>query len=111
MGFSVIGRCLFLTYSAILLLQFVDGDNIRLPDQVDEREQQQQQPQQLHPAQPEERRNGKHILDFVGLGTGTNVDPYLARTNGNCLNGDLAECFKSQAIGTFTDFFSKDVYQ
>lgn len=92
-----------------LNLRITDGDSIRLPDQV---EQNIQQPV-LAPAQPgqlEERRQGKHLLDFVGLGTGSNIDPYLAKVNGNCLNGELSECFKSQALGTFSDFFSKPEY-
>lgn len=58
----------------------------------------------------EERRNGKHLLDFVGLGTNQNVDPYLRRTNEQCLNGELSECFKSQALNTFGDFFNRDAY-
>lgn len=60
--------------------------------------------------QVEERRNGKNLLDFVGLGTGQNIDPFMARTNSKCLNGDLSECFKSQALNTFNDFFGKDAY-
>ncbi|XP_058118119.1 uncharacterized protein LOC131289496 [Anopheles ziemanni] len=63
------------------------------------------------PVVGEERRQGKHLLDFIGLGTGGNVDPYLARTNAQCLNGELAECFKSQALNTFGEFFEKDEYQ
>lgn len=50
---------------------------------------------------------GKHLLDWIGLGTGPNQDPYVARTNAGCLNGDFAECFKSQALNAFGDFFSK----
>lgn len=112
-----------------LSLSITDGDNnIRLPDQVPQQVNQvqpqvqyqqvqqqltQPQPQPIPPQQiqPESRnRQGKHLLDFVGLGTGTNVDPYLAKINSLCLNGELAECFKSQALGTFTDFFSKPEY-
>lgn len=55
-------------------------------------------------------RQGKGLFDWIGLGTGHNVDPYLARTNQACLNGDLAECFKSRAIGTFADFFDQPEY-
>lgn len=90
-------------------LKSIDGDNIVLPDQV----QHQQQPivNNNLPIDTEGRaRQGKHLLDFVGLGTGANTDPYLARTNANCLNGELAECFKSQAIGTFSEFFNKPEY-
>ncbi|XP_053975961.1 uncharacterized protein LOC128874869 [Hylaeus volcanicus] len=55
-------------------------------------------------------RQGKGIFDWIGLGTGRNVDPYMAKTNKGCLNGDLAECFKSQALSYFTDFFDQPRY-
>nr|XP_031847322.1 uncharacterized protein LOC116433405 isoform X2 [Nomia melanderi] len=55
-------------------------------------------------------RQGKGIFDWIGLGTGRNVDPYVAKTNKGCLNGDLAECFKSQALSYFSDFFDHSRY-
>lgn len=55
-------------------------------------------------------RQGKGLFDWIGLGTGRNVDPYIAKTNKGCLNGDLAECFKSQALGYFSDFFDQPQY-
>ncbi|OXU21776.1 hypothetical protein TSAR_009593 [Trichomalopsis sarcophagae] len=55
-------------------------------------------------------RQGKDLLDWIGLGTGHHVDPYLARINEGCLNGDFAECFKSRALNTFSDFFDQDLY-
>lgn len=55
-------------------------------------------------------RQGKGLFDWIGLGTGRNVDPYLAKTNKGCLNGDLAECFKSQALSYFSDFFDHNHY-
>lgn len=58
----------------------------------------------------EGRQSARHLFDFVGLGTGQQVDPFLRRTNEKCLNGELAECFKSQALNTFDDFFKRDVY-
>lgn len=113
-------------------LRSIDGDGIKLPDQVripaQEPQQQtisfQHQPQQQPPQQQQQqqillnnnapdaegRRTGKNLLDFVGLGTGGNVDPYMARVNHNCLSGELADCFKSQALGTFSDFFNKQEY-
>lgn len=48
---------------------------------------------------------GRNLLDWIGLGTGGNNDPYLSRANAACLNGDLAECFKSRALNTFDEFF------
>lgn len=50
---------------------------------------------------------GKNLLDWIGLGTGENVDPYLAKLNTQCLNGDFAECFKSRALQTLDDFFDQ----
>lgn len=58
----------------------------------------------------EGRQSARHLFDFVGLGTGQQVDPFLRQTNEKCLNGELAECFKSQALNTFDDFFKRDVY-
>lgn len=98
------------------------GDGIKLPDQVsipNSITQQQQQQQSINSNSPlvpavnaeERNRQGKHLLDFIGLGSGANTDPYLAKTNNNCLNGELAECFKSQAIGTFSEFFNKAEYR
>lgn len=106
---------IILVISIGLTLRITDGDSIRLPDQVDQNIQQPQpQPQpQQQPAQPvdvEGRRQGKHLLDFVGLGTGANTDPFLAKVNAACLSGELSECFKSQALGAFSDFFNKPEY-
>lgn len=56
------------------------------------------------------RQSGRNLFDFVGLGTGNQIDPFLRKTNEKCLNGELAECFKSQALNTFDDFFKREVY-
>lgn len=50
---------------------------------------------------------GRNLLDWIGLGTGPETDPYLARTNAACLDGDLAECFKSRALASLDEFFEK----
>ncbi|CAG9817472.1 unnamed protein product [Phaedon cochleariae] len=55
-------------------------------------------------------REGRNLLDWIGFGTGPDTDPYLAQTNQACLNGDLAECFKSRAISSFEEFFNKPEY-
>ena len=55
-------------------------------------------------------RQGKDLLDWIGLGTGRHIDPYLARANEACLNGDFAECFKSRALNSFSDFFDQPEY-
>ncbi|XP_049808641.1 uncharacterized protein LOC126251932 isoform X1 [Schistocerca nitens] len=53
---------------------------------------------------------GKNVLlDWIGLGTGPDTDPYLARANAACLNGDLAECFKSRALNSL-DFLELPAY-
>ena len=58
----------------------------------------------------EGRQSARHLFDFVGLGTGNHVDPFLRKTNEKCLNGELSECFKSQALNSFDDFFQRDAY-
>ncbi|XP_071866313.1 DUF1676 domain-containing protein Osi2 [Bombus fervidus] len=69
-----------------------------------------------HVPEPQEQvvfnktREGKGLFDWIGLGTGRNVDPYIAKINQGCLNGDLAECFKSQALSYFSDFFDHSHY-
>lgn len=68
------------------------------------------QNQQHNPQQIEGRQSGRNLFDFVGLGTGNSVDPFLRKTNEKCLNGELSECFKSQALNTFDDLFKRDVY-
>lgn len=119
MGAFLRYKC-FVLLSILLVCRWTDGDNIVLPDQ--QQSNQQNDGQHIVGRQSSGlenngnngvngHRQGKGLLDFVGLGTGPNVDPYIARTNANCLNGELAECFKSQAINTFTDFFNKDLYQ
>ncbi|XP_077271625.1 DUF1676 domain-containing protein Osi2 [Temnothorax americanus] len=50
------------------------------------------------------------LFSYIGLGTGRNVDPYLAKVNERCLTGDLAECFKSRALNYFSDFFDHAEY-
>lgn len=104
---------------SLLTLRSISGDGLRLPDQPS-----QQQPNiqtfntapQLQQAQPqtigEERgRQGKGLLNLFGLGPDGNADPYIAKTNGNCLTGDLSECFKSQALTNFDEIFFRDSYQ
>uniref|UniRef100_A0A8W7PK97 Protein osiris 2 n=1 Tax=Anopheles coluzzii TaxID=1518534 RepID=A0A8W7PK97_ANOCL len=57
-------------------------EGIKLPDQTSGASNGGPQlPPQQPPAVGEERRQGKNLFDFIGLGTGGNVDPYLARTN------------------------------
>jgi hypothetical protein len=60
--------------------------------------------------QVEGRQSARHLFDYIGLSTGRQVDPFLRKTNEKCLNGELSECFKSQALNTFDDFFQRDSY-
>ncbi|XP_053672219.1 uncharacterized protein LOC128722568 [Anopheles nili] len=95
----------------VILAAFVDPglpEGIKLPDQATNAGSDQPA---VPPVAGEERRQGKDLFDYVGLGTGPNVDPYLARTNSQCLRGELAECFKSQALNTFGEFFDREQYR
>ncbi|KAM8705249.1 hypothetical protein ACLKA7_009674 [Drosophila subpalustris] len=110
----------------LAVIGLVAGDGLRLPDQQSSnniqqiyapqpQQQQQLQFQQSQPQQPGgqpgvgEERGRSSILSIFGLGNDN--DPYLARTNGNCLGGDLSECFKTQALNTFDEIFFKDQYR
>lgn len=55
-------------------------------------------------------RQSKNLFDWIGLGTGKDVDPYLAEANEACISGDLAECFKSRALDSLSDFFTQPEY-
>lgn len=59
----------------------------------------------------EERRNGRNLLDFIGLGNGAKLDPYQIKLQQLCLNGEFSECFKLQAINSLGDFFLQDHYR
>lgn len=109
----------------------VASEGLRLPDQqssnniqqiyAPQPEQQQQQQLQFQQQQPlqqpqqvgqpgvGEERGRSSILSIFGLGNDN--DPYLARTNSNCLGGDLSECFKTQALNTFDEIFYRDSYR
>lgn len=105
------------------------SQGLRLPDQQPQQQQQQQQqnvqqvfvpqPQQLHPQQQQQQQSpavsygqerglGSAFLSLIGLQQDN--DPYLARTNQNCVSGDLSECFKTQALGSFDEIFYRDQY-
>ncbi|XP_073820265.1 DUF1676 domain-containing protein Osi2 isoform X2 [Musca autumnalis] len=101
---------------ATILIGQISGEALRLPDQqspgdnvqqiYQPQPQQQQQPQQPQPSGGEGRSS---IFDIFGLGGGES-DPYLARTNSNCLSGDLSECFKNQALSSFDEIFYRNSY-
>lgn len=52
---------------------------------------------------------GRGLLDWIGLGE--DQDPYIQKSTQQCINGDLADCFKAQALRSFDDFFDKQAYQ
>ncbi|XP_034486746.1 uncharacterized protein LOC117791177 [Drosophila innubila] len=113
----------------LAVIGLVAGDGLRLPDQQSsnniqqiyapqpQQQQHQQQTLQFQQSQPQqagqpgvgEERGRSSILSIFGLGNDN--DPYLARTNSNCLGGDLSECFKTQALNTFDEIFYKDQYR
>jgi len=110
----------------LALATLVAGEGLRLPDQqssnniqqvyapqppaqqIQQPQQQQQFPQAQQPGVGEERGRSS-LLSIFGLGNDN--DPFLARTNSNCLGGDLSECFKTQALNTFDEIFFKDQYK
>ncbi|EDW97831.1 uncharacterized protein LOC6537573 [Drosophila yakuba] len=110
----------------LALAALVAGEGLRLPDQQSSNNiqqvyapqpavqqiQQPQQPQQFPQAQQPgvgEERGRSSLLSIFGLGNDN--DPFLARTNSNCLGGDLSACFKTQALNTFDEIFFKDQYK
>uniref|UniRef100_A0A1A9W5L8 Uncharacterized protein n=1 Tax=Glossina brevipalpis TaxID=37001 RepID=A0A1A9W5L8_9MUSC len=124
-----------LTFLLILLIGFFIGqilaEGLRLPDQAPDVNTKSSQNQQQHPAQqifltPQqqllqhqkqfqqspvdlgETRGRSSILNIFGLGQDN--DPYLARTNSNCLTGDFSECFKTQALSSFDEIFYREHY-
>ncbi|XP_056635193.1 uncharacterized protein LOC130444168 [Diorhabda sublineata] len=62
------------------------------------------------PEDANDNGQGRNLLDWIGFGTGPETDPYLASANAACLNGDLADCFKSRALASFENFFTKPEY-
>lgn len=100
---------------AVLVITLAACTNcLKFDDNVETQFAQQQQQQQTQnlsePQQIEGRQSARHLLDFIGLGTGNNVDPFLRKTNEKCLNGELAECFKSQALKSIDEIFYRDAY-
>ncbi|XP_065361948.1 uncharacterized protein Osi2 [Calliphora vicina] len=137
LGFILLATTLI--YSAGNLIATTSAEALRLPDQqsnsiplqqqqqilpqqqqhvqqifVNQQQQQQQQQQYVQqPQQPQagvdEERGRSSILSIFGLGGGES-DPYLARSNTNCLSGDLSECFKTQALNSFDEIFYREQY-
>lgn len=103
---------------SLLALKSIKCDGLRLPDQPPQQQQQQLQKSNVQAVQQqpqvfgdERGRQGKGLFNLFGLGSDGNADPYIAKINGNCLSGDLSECFKSQALTNFDEIFFRDIYQ
>ncbi|CAH0697213.1 unnamed protein product [Spodoptera exigua] len=102
-------RWLMLAIAAMLTLQSRGDGGIRLPDQPPK---EQTEGRSLNfggdPGRSPQAQ-GRGLLDWLGLGE--DQDPYIQQATQQCINGDLADCFKAQALRSFDDFFDKQAYQ
>ncbi|CAG9138560.1 unnamed protein product [Plutella xylostella] len=107
--------CLLL---AGLMTQSSGDGGFRLPDQPPKEERAQTEGRSVNFGQSEAENQGGRspqaqgrglFSDFLGLGE--DQDPYIVQSTQQCLNGDLADCFKAQALRSFDDFFDKQAYQ
>lgn len=62
------------------------------------------------PAAGNSSRDGRNLLHWIHSFTNPETDPYLAKANTACLDGDLAECFKAKALSNLDEFFTKETY-
>ncbi|XP_028166335.1 uncharacterized protein LOC114357081 isoform X2 [Ostrinia furnacalis] len=103
-------RWLMLLIAAALALQSSGEGGIRLPDQPPKEE---TEGRSLNFGNDDRSRSpqaqGRGLLDWIGLGE--DQDPYIQQATQQCINGDLADCFKAQALRSFDDFFDKQAYQ
>ncbi|XP_026322978.1 uncharacterized protein LOC113232452 [Hyposmocoma kahamanoa] len=100
---------LMLAIAAALALQSRGEGGIRLPDQPPKEENEGRAlfGSDDHSRSPQSQ--GRGLLDWIGLGE--DQDPYIQQSTQQCINGDLADCFKAQALRSFDDFFDKQAYQ
>ncbi|XP_047512995.1 uncharacterized protein LOC125054895 [Pieris napi] len=98
-------RWLMLVIAALTLQSRGEG-GIRLPDQPP-----QEEGRSLHfdDNGRSPQAQGRGLLDWIGLGE--DQDPYIQKATQQCISGDLADCFKAQALRSFDDFFDKQAYQ
>lgn len=110
-------RWLMLVIAAALALQSNGDGGIRLPDQPPKDQREEGRSITFGDRGHGEENQGRSsqaqgrgfFSDFLGLGE--DQDPYIAQSTQACLNGDLADCFKAQALRSFDDFFDKQAYQ
>ncbi|KAG6459414.1 uncharacterized protein LOC115449455 [Manduca sexta] len=102
-------RWLMVAIAAILALQSRGEGGIRLPDQppIEHTEGRSLNFGGDHGRSP--NAQGRGLLDWLGLGE--DQDPYIQQATQQCISGDLADCFKAQALRSFDDFFDKQAYQ
>ncbi|CAK1541104.1 unnamed protein product [Leptosia nina] len=101
-------RWLMLAISAMLALQSRGEGGIRLPDQPPQ-EEVAGRSLNFNDNGRSPQAQGRGLLDWIGLGE--DQDPYIQQATQQCINGDLADCFKAQALRSFDDFFDKQAYQ
>ncbi|CAG9569479.1 unnamed protein product [Danaus chrysippus] len=104
-------RWLMIAISAVLTLQSRGEGGIRLPDQPPKEE---TEGRSLNFVNDGDRgrspqAQGRGLLDWIGLGE--DQDPYIQQATQQCISGDLADCFKAQALRSFDDFFDKQAYE
>ncbi|XP_038219573.1 uncharacterized protein LOC119837866 [Zerene cesonia] len=100
-------RWLMLAIAAMLALQSRGEGGIRLPDQPPQEEGRSLNFNDDNGRSPQAQ--GRGLLDWIGLGE--DQDPYIQQATQQCISGDLADCFKAQALRSFDDFFDKQAYQ
>ncbi|VVC93256.1 unnamed protein product [Leptidea sinapis] len=100
-------KWLMLAIAAVLALQSRGEGGIRLPDQPSQEEGRSLNFNDDHGRS--QQAQGRGLLDWIGLGE--DQDPYIQQATQQCISGDLADCFKAQALRSFDDFFDKQAYQ
>ncbi|CAK1594322.1 unnamed protein product [Parnassius mnemosyne] len=101
-------RWLMLIIAALALQSRGDG-GIRLPDQPPREETEGRSLNFGDDNGRSPQASGRGLLDWIGLGE--DQDPYIQQATQQCINGDLADCFKAQALRSFDDFFDKQAYK
>ncbi|XP_028043554.1 uncharacterized protein LOC114253020 [Bombyx mandarina] len=102
-------RWLMLAVAATLALQSRGDGGIRLPDQPSKENTEGRSLNFGGDNGRSPQAQGRGLLDWIGLGE--DQDPYIQQSTQQCINGDLADCFKAQALRSFDDFFDKQAYQ
>ncbi|CAD0205665.1 unnamed protein product [Chrysodeixis includens] len=102
-------KWLMMVIAALLTLQSRGDGGIRLPDQAPKEEGEGRSLNFGGDRGRSPQAQGRGLLDWLGFGE--DQDPYIQQSTQQCINGDLADCFKAQALRSFDDFFDKPAYQ